>query len=206
MRIGIIGAGRIGSTLAKHFVDAGHEVAVANSRGPETLRELAAQLGVQALTVDDVARFGELVVVSIPFGRYLDVPVDSLAGKTVIDTNNYYPQRDGHYPDLDSGAITSSELLQRHLIGAHVVKAFNAIRSDHLRDYARPGGGERYGIPIAGDSSEAKRQVVDLIDAMGFDPVDAGDLAAGRAFERGADLYGADLSGEELRKKLGTAR
>jgi predicted dinucleotide-binding enzyme len=204
MRIGIIGAGRIGSTLAKHFVDAGHEVAVANSRGPETLRELAAQLGVQALTVDDVARFGELVVVSIPFGRYLDVPVDALAGKTVIDTNNYYPQRDGHYPDLDSGAITSAELLQRHLIGAHVVKAFNAIRSDHLRDYGRPAGAQRYGIPIAGDSSEAKRQVTDLIDAMGFDPVDAGDLAAGRTFEPGTDLYGADLSGEELREKLGT--
>jgi predicted dinucleotide-binding enzyme len=204
MRIGIIGAGHIGSTLARHFVSAGHEVAIANSRGPATLKDLAADLGAEPATVEDAARFGNVVVVSIPFGRYQYVPVDAVVGKTVIDTNNYYPQRDGHYAELDGGIETSSGLLQRHLVGADVVKAFNAIRWDHLRDYGRAGGaGKRHGIPIAGDSSQAKRQVMDLIEQMGFEPVDAGDLAAGRTFEPGTEVYGADLFGEELSEKVG---
>src|SRR5213593_3748806 len=120
MRIGIIGAGHIGGTLAKLFVDAGHEVAVANSRGPETLASLVEQLGggAQAVTAADAARFGEIVVVSVPFGRYGELPTEDLAGKVVIDTNNYYPQRDGRFEALDSDGTTSSELLQEHLSGA----------------------------------------------------------------------------------------
>ena len=129
MRIGIIGSGKIGGTLAKRFVDAGHEVAVSNSREPETLAGLVEELGphARARTAAEAERFGELVVVSVPLGRYREVPTDSIAGKVVIDTNNYYPQRDGHFEELDSDRTTSSELLQAHLPGAHVVKAFNAI-------------------------------------------------------------------------------
>ncbi|MDP9295226.1 MAG: NAD(P)-binding domain-containing protein [Actinomycetota bacterium] len=129
MRIGIIGAGHIGGTLARHFVDAGHEVAVSNSRGPETLAGLVEQLGqeAQAMTAAQAARSGDVVVVSVPFGRYRELPTEGVSGKVVIDTNNYYPQRDGYFEELDRNRSTSSELLQAHLSGARVVKAFNAI-------------------------------------------------------------------------------
>src|SRR3954468_23487430 len=163
MKIGVIGAGHIGSTLARHFASAGHDVAISNSRGPETLDELAAELGerVQAMTAEDAARFGELAVIAIPFKNYRDLPADALAGKIVIDTNNYYPSRDGHFAELDDDSTTSSELLARHLPGAAVVKAFNSMRSDSLRDKARPAGATGHlGIPISGDDLEAK-QVVD---------------------------------------------
>ena len=140
MRIGIIGAGHIGGTLARHFVDVGHEVAVSNSRGPETLAGLVEELGgrAQAMTAAEAARFGELVIISVPFGRYRELPTEAVAGKVVIDTNNYYPQRDGHFEELDSDRTTSSELLQAHLPGARVVKAFNAILWTRLRDDGPP--------------------------------------------------------------------
>jgi len=140
MRIGIIGAGHIGSTLARHFAAAGHDVAVSNSRGRESLRELAAELGehIQAMTAEEAARFGEIVVIAIPFKSYKDVPARELAGKIVIDANNYYPSRDGHFPDLDDDSTTSSELLAQHLEGASVVKAFNSMRWMTLRDNAGP--------------------------------------------------------------------
>ncbi|MGH2747803.1 MAG: NADPH-dependent F420 reductase [Actinomycetota bacterium] len=206
MRIGIIGAGHIGGTLAKHFVDAGHEVAISNSRGPEKLVHVVAGLGgeAQALTAGDAAEFGEIVVVSVPFGRYRELPTDGVAGKVVIDTNNYYPGRDGHFDDLDGDRITSSELLQAHLSDARVVKAFNAINWQRLRDLDRPSGDPgRIGIPISGDDQEAKRIVADLIDQIGFDAVDAGTLAeGGRRHQPESPVYGADLSTAELRAQL----
>ncbi len=159
MKIGIIGAGNIGGTLARHFVRAGHEVAVANSRGPETLQEFVAELGegARAVTPPEAIAFGEVVVVSIPLGRYRELPAEGAEGKIVIDTNNYYPQRDGHFEQLDSDRTTSSELLQAHMKGARVVKAFNAIYWVRLRDLGRPGDDpERIGIPISGDDEEAK--------------------------------------------------
>src|SRR6478672_9993786 len=178
MKIAVIGAGRIGGTLAARLVAAGHEVAISNSRGPETLRD--AVDGARAMTVEDAARFGEVIVVSIPFGRYREVPADAVDGKLVIDTNNYYPERDGHFPELDNGSTTSSELLQSHVPGAQVVKAFNAISWTNLRDSGRPAGDpERLGIPLSGDNERAKRTVAELIDEIGFDPVDAGTLAQG---------------------------
>ncbi len=206
MRIVIIGAGHIGSTLAGHFVAAGHEVVIANSRGPETLTALVDELGkgIRAGTAEEAARFGEVVVEAIPFGRYRELPAADLAGKTVIDTSNYYAERDGHVAALDDDSTTSAELIQAHLAGAHVVKAFNAIMWSHLRDYWHPGGGERrYGIPIAGDDDAAKRVVKDLIEEMGFDPVDAGPLRAGAKFQPGTQPYGADFLGPELRDHLG---
>jgi 8-hydroxy-5-deazaflavin:NADPH oxidoreductase len=206
MRIGIIGAGHIGSTLAKLFVDAGHEVAVSNSRGPETLTSLAEALGdrAQATTTADAALFGDVVVVAIPMGRYRDVPTDVVTGKVVIDANNYYPQRDGHFDELDSDRTTSSELLQAHLPGARVVKAFNAILWVHLRDDGRPARDpERLGIPISGDDDEAKRTVAELIDQIGFDPVDAGTLAqGGRKHQTGGPAYTQGLPTADLRARL----
>jgi 8-hydroxy-5-deazaflavin:NADPH oxidoreductase len=208
MRIGIIGAGHIGGTLAKRFVDVGHEVAVSNSRGPETLASLVDALGerAQANTTADAVRFGDVVVVAIPMGRYREVPTDAVTGKVVIDANNYYPQRDGHFEELDSDRTTSSELLQAHLPGAHVVKAFNAIQWMRLRDDGRPAADpERLAIPLSGDDEEAKRTVAELIDQLGFDPVDAGTLAeGGRKHQTGAPAYTQGLPTAELRARLAT--
>ena len=203
MRIGIIGVGRIGGTLAAHFVAAGHEVGISNSRGPETL--VGAVDGAQPMTVEDAERFGEVVVVSIPLGRYRDVPTDAVDGKVVIDTNNYYPQRDGQIPELDNDSTTSSELLQAHLPGARVVKAFNAIVWTRLRDDGRPAGDpDRVGIPISGDDEPAKRTVAELIDEIGFDAVDAGTLAVGgRKHQVGAPAYAQGVPTADLRALLG---
>lgn len=206
MRIGVIGAGNIGGTLARHFARAGHDVAVSNSRGPETLQELAAELGerARATTPEEAAEFGEVVVVSIPMGRYRELPAEGVAGKVVIDTNNYYPNRDGHFEELDSNRTTSSELLQEHMKGARVVKAFNATYWVRLRDLGRPTGDpERIGIPISGDDPQAKRTVARLIDEIGFDAVDAGTLAeGGRKHQPGTPVYTADLRTVELRERL----
>jgi predicted dinucleotide-binding enzyme len=206
MRLGIVGAGHIGGTLAGLFVRAGHEVAVSNSRGPETLGELVAELGpgARALTAAEAMRFGEAVVVSIPLHRYTELATDGVAGKAVMDTNNYYPSRDGQIPELDDDSTTSSELLARHLRGARVVKAFNAIYWQRLRDDGHPPGDERrLGIPISGDDPEAKALVARLIDEIGFDAVDAGTLAeGGRLHQVGALVYGAHLTAPELRDAL----
>jgi predicted dinucleotide-binding enzyme len=206
MRIGIIGAGKIGSTLAQLFTGAGHDVAIANSRGPDTLRDLEKELGdhVQAVTTEEAARYGEMVVVTIPLGHYRDLPADDLTGKIVIDTCNYYPERDGHIAALDDGSTTSSELIQQHLRGAHVIKAFNAMRFDHLREFGHEGGAnQRYGIPVAGDDPAAKKQVFDLVEQIGFEPVDAGHLADGRKFQPRTAVYTADLWAEDLRARTG---
>ncbi|HEX6715248.1 MAG TPA: NADPH-dependent F420 reductase [Thermoleophilaceae bacterium] len=206
MKIGIVGAGHIGATLAQHFVNAGHEVAISNSRGPGTLRELEAQLGerARATTADEAARFGDLVVVAIPFKDYREVSAEAVAGKVVVDTMNYYPTRDGHFAEFDSGETTSSELFQQHLPDSFVVKAFNSIRWDTFRDKARPGDTEGHiGIPISGDDLAAKQEVDDLIVEIGFDAVDAGPLGeGGRKHQVGSELYGAELSSAELADRL----
>jgi predicted dinucleotide-binding enzyme len=205
MRIGIIGAGHIGRTLALQFVRAGHDVVVSNSRGPETLEGLVAELGEHssAATPADAARAGDVVVIAIPFGRFRDLPAPELHGKVVVDASNYYPQRDGHIDELDDDRSTSSELLQAEL-QTHVVKAFNAMYWEHLRDYGRPvGDPARIGVPLSGDDARAKRVVAGLIDEVGFDPVDAGTLADGaRKHQPGAQAYAADLRTEELRTLL----
>jgi predicted dinucleotide-binding enzyme len=206
MRIGVIGAGHMGSTLARYFTAAEHEVMIANSGGPDTLRGLTFRLGDHghAGTTGEAAEFGEIVVVSIPFRHFEQVPVEGTSGKTVIDTMNYVPQRDGHYPQLDNDRTTSSEMLQAHLPDTQVIKAFNAMRWDHLRDYGRPGGAlTRYGIPVSGDNSAAKLTVIDLVDELGFEPVDAGDLAhGGRKHQPGSPVFNADLTADELRARL----
>lgn len=206
MRIGFIGSGHIGGTLAQLLVTASHEVVVSNSRAPETLQALAEELGpnARATTPSEAAEWGEVVVVSVPLGRYLEVPRAGLAGKVVIDTNNYYPGRDGQMEQLDSDRTTGSELLQQHLSDARVVKAFNGINWEHLRDLGRPTGDQRrVAIPISGDDPEAKQVVADLIDQIGFDAVDAGGLGeGGRKHQVGTKVYGKLMSAAAMREQL----
>jgi 8-hydroxy-5-deazaflavin:NADPH oxidoreductase len=192
--VGFIGSGMIGSTVARLSVAAGHEVVLSNSRGPETLQDLAAELGplARAGTGAQAASDGDIVVVSIPFMAYRSVPAGPLAGKTVIDTNNYYPQRDGQVAELDSGSVTSSELLQRHLPASAVVKAFNNIYYKHLRSLARPAGAaDRTFLPIAGDDPSAKQAVRAFLDSIGYGTVDAGPLAESWRQEPSTPVYGA---------------
>ena len=192
--IGFIGSGKIGSTVARLAVHAGHDVVLSNSRGPDTLADLVAELGdrARAGTVEDAATAGDLVVVTIPQKAYLEVPVAPLAGKTVLDTINYYPQRDGQVTELDDGSTTSSELLQAHLPDAHVVKVFNNINFRHLATLGRPvGDPDRSALAIAGDDPAAKAAVTAFLDSIGYDAYDAGPLAEGRRYEPGAPAYGA---------------
>ena len=206
MRIGLIGAGRIGGTLARLAVEQGHDVVVSNSRGPRTLSGLVAGLGQHATagTVAEAAAAGDIVVVTIPFKNYRQVPAAGLAGKTVVDTNNYYPARDGQFPRLDDGSTTSSELLAAHLPGAHVVKAFNTIYYADLASQGEPAGTPgRRALPIAGDDAAAKAAVAALIGQFGFDVVDVGPLAEGRRFQPGTPAYNARLDAGALRRALG---
>ncbi|MGI5240612.1 NADPH-dependent F420 reductase [Dactylosporangium sp. CA-139066] len=191
--IGFIGSGNIGSTVARLAVAAGYDVVLSNSRDPETLAGLVAELGPNARAgrPADAAAAGDIVVVTIPLRAYRDVPAEPLKGKVVIDTNNYYPQRDGQIRELDEGTATSSALLQRHLPEASVVKGFNNIFYLHLGSLARPAGAaDRTALPIAGDDAEAKRTVTALLDAIGFDAVDAGTLADSWRSEPGTPVYG----------------
>jgi len=191
--VGIIGSGMIGGTVARLSVAAGHHVVVSNSRGPETLAELAAELGPLAAagTAEQAAEAGDLVVVSIPVKAFGEIPVKPLAGKPVLDTGNYYPQRDGHTEELDTGALTSSGLLQRYLPDAQVVKVFNNIVFKHLASLARPHGAEdRSALPIAGDSAAAKAAVTAYLDSIGYDAVDTGSLADSWRQEPGTPVYG----------------
>jgi predicted dinucleotide-binding enzyme len=191
--IGLIGSGHIGSTVAQLAVDAGHDVVLSNSRGPETLTDLVDRLGprARAATAAEAAAAGDVVVVTIPLKAYREVPVEPLRGKVVIDTNNYYSQRDGHIAELDDGTTTSSELLQQHLPGSHVVKAFNNIQFGHLGRLQRPAGDpERSALAIAGDDAAAKRTVAEFLDSIGYDTYDVGPLAEGWRFEPGTPAYG----------------
>jgi predicted dinucleotide-binding enzyme len=184
----------IGGTVARLAVAAGHDVVLSNSRGPQTLRDLADELGprARAATGEQAAEAGGIVVVTIPLKAYPTVPVKPLAGKVVIDTMNYYPDRDGHLAELDEGSVTSSGLLQRHLPDSAVVKAFNNIFFRHLASLARPSGAaDRTFLPIAGDDAGAKAQVTAFLDSIGFGAVDAGPLADSWRQEPGTPVYGS---------------
>src|SRR5690349_6118609 len=191
--LGLIGSGHIGSTVARLAVDAGHDVVLSNSRGPETLADLVSDLGprARAATAAEAAAAGDIVVVTVPLKAYRQVPVDPLRGKVVIDTNNYYPQRDGHIAELDDESTTSSELLQAHLPESRVVKTFNNIYFGHLGALARPAGSpERSVLAIAGDDADAKRTVTEFLDAIGFDAHDVGPLAEGWRYQPDTPAYG----------------
>jgi 8-hydroxy-5-deazaflavin:NADPH oxidoreductase len=210
MKIGIIGSGNIGATSARLFVGAGHEVALSNSRGGEGLSALVAELGpkAHAATIEDAARFGEVVLVAIPFGKIGTLPAGGFQGKVVIDAGNYYPQRDGKFPELDKDETTSSELLASHLKGARIVKGFNTIWFEHLRtqgDTNLPLE-ERRVIFIAGDDSGAKEVAARLIEEIGFAAVDTGFLhEGGRSQQPGTAVYNKELTAREASELLATA-
>jgi predicted dinucleotide-binding enzyme len=199
--IGLIGSGLIGGTVARLAVRAGHDDVLSNRRGPDTLAELVAELGphARAATPAEAAEAGDIVVVTIPLKAYKQVPVEPLEGKTVIDTNNYYPQRDGQFPELDDESTTVSELLQAHLPKSHVVKALNNISSVHLGELARPSGDpERSALVIAGDDAAAKQAVSAFFDSIGYDTLDAGPLAEGWRFQRDEPAYGMPYLSDEV--------
>lgn len=190
--IGLIGSGNIGSTVARLAVDAGYDVVLSNRRGPDTPRELVEQLGprARAATPVEAAEAADLAVVTVPLKALPDVPVDPLRGKVVIDTNNYYPERDGQVARLDDESTTTSELTQEHLPESKVVKTFNNIYFEHLARLARPHGDpERSVLAIAGDDADAKQTVADFLDAIGYDAHDVGPLAEGWRYQRDTAAY-----------------
>ena len=203
MKIGIIGAGNIGGTVAKLFAEAGHEIAIANSRGPETLSDLINEIGenAKAVTVEEAVDFGEIVFVSIPFGKYKELPADKFEGKIVIDSNNYYPDRDGNFEDIDNNKITSSELLAEHLKGSTIVKAFNTIWSEHLKSQENKDlpNEERRVIFVCGDDEEGKAKVSAMIEEIGFGAYDTGSLSEGGKTQAvGSAIYNRDLTVAEV--------
>lgn len=208
--LGLIGSGRIGGTLARLAVDAGIDVVLSNSRGPETLADTVADLGprARAATVADAAAAGDLLVVTIPVAAYAALPPDAFAGKTVIDTGNYYPPRDGRLAALEGDdALTTAELLQRHLPAAHVVKLFNTIHFAHLAALGRPAGApDRSALPLAADTPEAGTAAAAFADRIGYDTVDTGPLAESRRFQPGTpayNVYTAPFTAPQLHEALG---
>jgi predicted dinucleotide-binding enzyme len=207
--IGFIGSGHIGSQVARLAVAHGYDVVMSNSRGPETLAPLVAELGpkARAASPEDAAKAGEIVVVTVPLKNYRQVPVAPLAGKIVIDTNNYYPQRDGNIPELDSESTTTAELLQAHLPTSKVVKAFNHIYAAEITTDGTPAGTpNRRGLVIAGNDAAAKATVANLLDEFGYDAVDAGPLSESWRIQRDTPGYGPRRTAEELRKDLAAAQ
>jgi predicted dinucleotide-binding enzyme len=207
--LGLIGAGNIGSQLARLAVAHGYNVVVSNSRGPETLTGLVKELGpkARAATPAEAAQAGDIVVVTIPLKNYLQVPVAPSAGKIVIDTNNYYPARDGHIAELDNESKTTSELLQSHLPASKVVKAFNHIYANNLTTDGQPAGSNnRRALAIFGDDATAKATVTKLIDEFGFDVVDGGTLKDSWRIQRDTPGYGPRRTAGELRQDLAAAK
>jgi hypothetical protein len=187
----------------------GYSVVISNSRGPDTLADLTRELGPKARagTPLEAAKAGDIVVVTVPLKNYRTVPVEPLAGKIVIDTNNYYPQRDGHIAELDNESTTTAELLQAHLPKSKVVKAFNHIYAAELTTHGQPAGApNRRALVIAGDDANAKKTVTKLLDEFGFDTVDAGQLKEGWRIQRDTPGYGPRRNAEELRKDLAAAK
>ena len=196
---GFIGSGNIGSTVARLAVKAGDSVVLSNSRGPETLSELVSELGdkAKAVTPIEAAELGEIVVLTIPLGRYKEAPVEQLSGKIVLDTMNYYPQRDGQIAELDDESTTTSELVQDFLPDSKVVKVFNNISFIHLGLLARPSGSpERSALAIAGNDADAKAKVVALLDHIGYDTLDLGSLSEGWRIQRDTAAYGIQYSAD----------
>lgn len=209
MKIGIIGAGNIGGTLTRRFRDLGHEVFVGNSRGPETLKDLAKETGAKAVTVKEAARAGEVVIVTIPEAHIPDLPKDLFAGVSdsvvVVDTGNYYPRhRDGRIAEIEAGSIESRWVEKQ--LGRSVVKAFNNIYAEHLLKKGRPAGAsDRIALPVAGDAPKAKAVVMKLVDQLGFDAVDAGGVDDSWRQQPGSPVYANDFNAEGVRRALAEA-
>ncbi|WP_189305998.1 NADPH-dependent F420 reductase [Streptomyces cinerochromogenes] len=209
MKIGIIGAGNIGGNLTRRLTALGHDVSVANSRGPETLRELAEETGATPVRAEDAAEGAEVVIVTVPLKAVPGLPsglLDGAAeGAVVIDTGNYYPQRDGRIAAIEDEGLTESRWTEQHL-GHPVIKAFNGTYAQDLLDRARPAGDpDRMALPVAGDDEGAKRTVRTLIDELGFDTVDAGTIADSWRQQPGTPVYGLRAGTPAVEKALAEA-
>lgn len=208
MKIGIIGAGNIGGTLTRRLRALGHDVSVANSRGPETLQALATDTGAHAVPVDAATRDKEVVIVTIPMKNVPELPKDAFAAMpastVVIDTGNYYPRRDGRIDAIEHGTTESRWVSQQ--IGRPVIKTFNNIYAKHLMERGTPKGTpKRIALPVAGDDARAKEIVMRLVDELGFDPVDAGGLDDSWRQQPGSPVYAADFDADGVRKALAAA-
>jgi hypothetical protein len=209
LNIGIIGAGNIGGALTRQFTRLGHDVAVANSRGPASLAALAKETGAKPVPVSEAPRGRDLVVVTIPECKIPELPrglfEHAPANLIVVDTGNYYPQqRDGKIDGIENGTVESRWVEQQ--LGRPVVKAFNNIYAEHLATHGKPPGTPgRIALPLSGDDPEAKKVVMELVDAMGFDPVDAGGLDESWRQQPGTPVYGADFDAAGLRRALAQA-
>jgi predicted dinucleotide-binding enzyme len=209
MKIGIIGAGQIGGTLTRRLRELGHEISVANSRGPETLADLAAETGATAVSVPEAVRGADLVIVTIPEKNVPSLPpglfADTDEGVVVVDTGNYYPrQRDGRIEGIEAGMPESRWVEQQ--LGRPVVKAFNNIYARHLQELGRPAGSPgRIALPIAGDDEAAKAVVLQLLDELGFDGVDAGGLDESWRQQPGTPVYTKDFDADGVRRALSEA-
>ena len=207
MEIGIIGSGHIGGTLTRRLRSLGHDVAVANSRGPQSLADLAAETGARAVSVEDAVQGAELVVIAIPLKAVPQLPAALFDGKLVVDANNYYPRRNGDIAELLDRSLSSSRWTADYLKGARVVKVFNNIQAAHLMDEGKPAGtAGRIALPVAGDDADAKRIVMGLVDDLGFDPVDAGTLDESWRQQPDTPVYGTDRDADGVREGLAAAR
>ena len=207
MKIGIIGAGFVGRAVAKLAIKAGHQVMLSNSRGPQTLFSLRPMLGCEIGTTTQAALFGDIVVIAVPLTAIGQLPAAELAGKSLIDAVNYYPERDGQVPELDSQSTTTSEYLHSFLPLSHITKAFNAIQMTDLESDGLPAGAPaRRALPLAGDDEATKRLVVGLYDEFGFDAFDAGALSEGWRFQRGMPCYCVRMTTTELKKAIENAQ
>jgi predicted dinucleotide-binding enzyme len=210
MKIGIIGAGNIGGTLARRLAPLGHQVSVANSRGPESLAAFARESGARAVTVEEAARAGDVVIVSIPLKNVSRLPRDLFKGVpdsvVVVDTGNYYPrQRDGRIDPIERGATEARWVADQ--LGRPVVKAFNNIYARHLLERGKPKGtAGRIALPIAGDDPRAKEVVTRLLDELGFDAVDGGGLDESWRQQPGTPVYGTDFDAAGVRRGLAEAK
>jgi predicted dinucleotide-binding enzyme len=209
MRIGIIGAGQIGGTLARRLTAVGHEVSIANSRGPASLAALAKETGAKPVTVEQAARAGDVVIVTIPMKNIPKLPANLFEGVpgdvVVVDTGNYYPQRDGRIEPIENG-VTESRWVSDQL-GRPVVKAFNNIYAKHLLERGKPRGAkDRIALPVAGDDRRAKDVVIRLLDELGFDGVDAGGLDDSWRQQPGSPVYGTDFDAAGVRQGLAEAK
>lgn len=203
MKIGIIGAGFVGRTIATLAIKAGHQVMLSNSRGPQTLFSFRSMVGCEAGTVSDAVHFGDVVVIAVPLTAIDQLPTALLAGKQVLDAVNYYSERDGQIAALDNHQTTTSELLASYLPGATITKAFNAIPMTQLEQDGLPAGSsQRRALPLAGNDSEGKRIAKALYEAFGFDAVDVGPLSEGWRFERGTPAYCVRMTKVELETAL----
>ncbi|HEX6816216.1 MAG TPA: NAD(P)-binding domain-containing protein [Gemmatimonadaceae bacterium] len=209
MKIGIIGAGHIGGNLARRLTAAGHDVSIANSRGPETLGDVASKTGAKPVRASDAARGKDLVIVTIPEKDVTELSKDLFAstdtGTVVVDTGNYYPKRDGKISEIEDGTTESRWVSEQ--LGRPVVKAFNTIYAHNIVDRPRPKGDEkRLALPVAGDDAHAKRVVMQVIDEIGFDSVDAGGLDDSWRQQPGTPVYGAELDASGVQRALADAK